>query len=175
MAARIARTRWTVAGAPASGEQVLVSHSGLRTLGVMWVLLLFSGLGLATVLYTTLEPQEDPLLTAAVVGGITFAVFVFGLLMRPVTLARMTRTGGEIAFTTLSRRGEVQRYSVADVEWVRHHRGTTGHMTGTPESVAIKLRGRRFALSVYPNFKQDNCDLPGLLALSKEAVVANAS
>lgn len=87
-------------------EQVLVSNSGLRSMTIGWIVLLVLGVALSVALYVNSEPQDDPLLTAAVVAGITFAIFLFGLLMRSVTLAQMTRTGDEIKLKTLAQRAE---------------------------------------------------------------------
>ncbi|MEM9232406.1 MAG: hypothetical protein AAGB10_22685, partial [Pseudomonadota bacterium] len=112
---RVGSEAFTRYAAAAPTEQVLVSNSGLRSMTIGWIVLLVLGVALSVALYVNSEPQDDPLLTAAVVAGITFAIFLFGLLMRSVTLAQMTRTGDEIKLKTLAQRAEWQHYKLEDV------------------------------------------------------------
>ncbi|MGD1885193.1 MAG: hypothetical protein ACFB11_23305 [Paracoccaceae bacterium] len=84
-------------------EVVLVSNSGIRGLAIAWIFCLLLGAIATPALFFSLEAGDRPFLTAAVVGGITFVVFLFGLMVRPIALSRLTRSGDEIKLTTLSR------------------------------------------------------------------------
>ncbi len=169
IAAQIARTRWVTASsqsAPTALEKVLVKASDWRMFSVSHIFGICLTLSLAAASYLQLPAEDQPVLVASIwIAGAAFIV-LFCLYVRTTAISRMIQIGDEIRCKTLSRPNHWQEFQVTDVLGVEYRKAWASPYGGSPETVIIRLRGRRRPFIVYPNFNQDNCDMPGLFALT---------